>query len=206
MKNLMMATALAVVSTVGFAAAAQAAEATASVNVRSGPGTAYTVLDTLYPGEEVSIAECRSSGWCLVAHTGPDGWVSSRYLTNTSSDDEGDYGNGSSSNSSIGLSFSFGNGYGGPRGGFPGGYPGDYPGNGNGGPGGMNGNQNLVCLVTFFQASQVQAGADADVQSARVMTRAQAERLDRPNDRRAIFDYGSNRQTRDTCEYLNDLN
>ena len=48
--------------------------------------------------------------------------------------------------------------------------------------------------------------ADANVQRARVMSRAEAERRDGPNDRQAIFDYGTNRQTRETCNYLDQLN
>jgi len=81
-----------------------------------------------------------------------------------------------------------------------------FGGNG-GGQGNGGGNQEeLVCLVTFFDASQVQAGADADVESARVLPRSRAEALDRPNDRRAIFDYGTDQQTISTCDYLNNLN
>jgi hypothetical protein len=71
-------------------------------------------------------------------------------------------------------------------------------------PGG--GREELVCLVTFLDESDVAAGADADVESARVLPRSAAEALDRPNDRRAIFDYGSDAQTRDTCDYLDNLN
>jgi uncharacterized protein YraI len=61
------------------AALAYPAEATGSVNVRSGPSTGYAVLDTLHPGENVDIRRCRG-GWCFVSHNGPDGWVSARYL------------------------------------------------------------------------------------------------------------------------------
>jgi uncharacterized protein YraI len=55
------------------------ARATVSLNVRSGPGTGNGVIDTLSPGERVSVEQCRS-GWCFIEHPGPDGWVSSRYL------------------------------------------------------------------------------------------------------------------------------
>lgn len=64
----------------------------------------------------------------------------------------------------------------------------------------------LVCLVTFFDEDEVEGGADADVESARVLPRSEAEERDRPNDRRRIFDYGTNRQTEDTCEYLDSIN
>ncbi|MHB1166743.1 MAG: SH3 domain-containing protein [Candidatus Nanopelagicales bacterium] len=65
----------------GWSIAAQAAEATASVNVRSGPGVGYAVVDVLSAGEQVDIDRCVSNGWCYVIKAGPDGWVSGRYLT-----------------------------------------------------------------------------------------------------------------------------
>lgn len=64
------------------AGSAFAAQATASVNVRSGPGTNYSVVDTLFPGEQVGIRSC-SGSWCLVDNqNGPDGYVSRTYLAN----------------------------------------------------------------------------------------------------------------------------
>jgi hypothetical protein len=63
-----------------------------------------------------------------------------------------------------------------------------------------------VCLVTFYHRGDVAGGADANVQRAQVMTRAEAELRDGPNDRQAIYDYGTNQQTRETCNYLNNLN
>jgi uncharacterized protein YraI len=60
------------------------AEATVSLNVRSGPGTNYRVIDTLRPGENVEISR-RSGGWCYLVKSGPDGWSSCRYLTDASS-------------------------------------------------------------------------------------------------------------------------
>jgi uncharacterized protein YraI len=59
------------------------AEASLSLNVRSGPGTNYRVIDTLRPGENVEITR-RSGGWCYVIKNGPDGWASCRYLVDTS--------------------------------------------------------------------------------------------------------------------------
>ena len=67
-------------------------------------------------------------------------------------------------------------------------------------------NQNEVCLVTFFKRSQVSGGADVNVQRARVFPARIAQRMDRPNDRNRIFDYGTKRQTRQTCRYLNNIN
>lgn len=189
MKKKIIATALAAITGLGFASAAVADQATASVNVRSGPGTQYRVVDTLYPGEDVNIETCRSNGWCLIEHYGPDGWVSARYLSN----DGGDYGDDDRivvrRSPNVTFSFSFGRGDG-----FSIGTP----------PRGSN--RDLVCLVTFYNRADVAGGADADVQRAQVMSRAEAERRDGPNDRQAIFDYGTNKQTRETCNYLDNLN
>ena len=66
--------------------------------------------------------------------------------------------------------------------------------------------QEQVCLVTFFKRSQVSGGADVNVQRAQILPRRVAAQRDRPNDRKRIFDYGSNRQTRETCRYLNQIN
>jgi uncharacterized protein YraI len=68
-----------------WSAAAAAVEAIANVNVRSGPGVDYSVVDTLSEGETVDIDRCVTWGWCYVLKRGPDGWVSARYLT----DDDG---------------------------------------------------------------------------------------------------------------------
>ncbi|HEV7292320.1 MAG TPA: SH3 domain-containing protein [Devosia sp.] len=62
----------------GIALAAPAA-ATTNVNVRSGPGTGYGVVDALRRGERVEVTGCRG-GWCYVEKRGPDGWVSANYL------------------------------------------------------------------------------------------------------------------------------
>jgi hypothetical protein len=71
---------LAAAVTLFSAGSALAAVATTTVNVRSGPGTGYGVVDVLNPGEYVSIRD-QSGGWCDISHSGPDGWVSCAYLT-----------------------------------------------------------------------------------------------------------------------------
>lgn len=65
---------------VPLAALALDATATTWLNVRGGPGAANPVVDTLYPGESVSVEECEPGGWCRIGHSGPDGWVNSSYL------------------------------------------------------------------------------------------------------------------------------
>ena len=190
MKTILTACAVAAVVGLGCGTTTIADEATASVNVRTGPGTQYRVVDTLYPGEQVNIETCRSNGWCRITHSGPDGWVSARYLSN----DGGDYGSDRGDREvrrspNVTFSFSFGRGNG---------YSIGTPPRGS--------NRDLVCLVTFYNRGDVAGGADANVQRAQVMSRAEAERRDGPNDRQAIFDYGTNRQTRATCNYLDRLN
>ncbi|MBJ3783467.1 SH3 domain-containing protein [Devosia sediminis] len=71
--------ALAVLATTAAAFAAPAT-ATGSVNVRTGPGTGYAVVDTLRRGQQVEVQHCRGS-WCFVEKRGPDGWVSANYLS-----------------------------------------------------------------------------------------------------------------------------
>ena len=66
--------------------------------------------------------------------------------------------------------------------------------------------EELVCLVTFYDRSQVAAGADADVESAQILPRSVAESRNGPNDRREVFDYGTDQQTINTCGYLDRLN
>lgn len=75
-------------ATIGLLAATTAslavgAHATVSLNVRSGPGTSFNVLDVLFAGENIDVTECvtqNSKNWCRIEHSGPDGWVSSSYL------------------------------------------------------------------------------------------------------------------------------
>lgn len=181
LSGLLVMTALAAVPAVS------AAEATGSVNVRSGPGTSYRIVDRLFRGENVNVQRCRSSGWCYITHPGPDGWVSARYLV--SNDFADDYPASRRMRPDISFSIIIGGG------GF-----------GGGGGGGGGTREELVCLVTFFDRDQVEAGRDADVERARVLPRSEAERRDGPNDRQAIFDYGTDRQTRETCDYLDNLN
>lgn len=72
--------ALAALGATTASAFAVTAYATSPVNVRTGPGTSYAIVDTLRRGERVDIDYCRGS-WCFVEKSGPDGWVSARYLS-----------------------------------------------------------------------------------------------------------------------------
>ncbi len=67
-------------------ALAYPATASNAVHVRSGPGTQYNIVDTLHGGEHVNVDQCSQGyGWCHVEHSGPDGWVSARYLADAQS-------------------------------------------------------------------------------------------------------------------------
>ncbi len=84
------------------AAFATSAQSTTALNVRTGPGTSFGVVDTLTPGEHVEISECAENGWCFIEHEGPDGWVSSNYLEPVSG------GTGGSTGENCGFSFNIG--------------------------------------------------------------------------------------------------
>ena len=56
------------------------ATATSWLNVRPTPSTAFDPVDTLYPGEAVTIEECNAANWCRISHPGDDGWVNADYL------------------------------------------------------------------------------------------------------------------------------
>ncbi len=71
------------------AAGAATAYATATVNVRSGGGTGYAVVDVLRPGERVEVEYCKGA-WCFVEKRGPDGWVNANYLAADRYDDSED--------------------------------------------------------------------------------------------------------------------
>ncbi|GLQ08618.1 hypothetical protein GCM10007913_05500 [Devosia yakushimensis] len=82
LRNKLIAGGLAAFAMLATATVAMAAPAyvTSNVNVRSGPGTGYGVVDTLRRGEQVDVQQCRGS-WCYVEKRGPDGWVSANYLS-----------------------------------------------------------------------------------------------------------------------------
>src|SRR5690606_21757915 len=80
--NIATGVAVAATAAVVFLPAAYAAPGTvtSNVNVRSGPGTNYAVVDTARRGETVDVQRCQGS-WCYIVKSGPDGWVSSNYLS-----------------------------------------------------------------------------------------------------------------------------
>ena len=105
--NIATGVAVAATAVVVFLPAAYAAAGvvTGNVNVRSGPGTNYAVVDVVARGTPVDVQQCQGS-WCYIAKSGPDGWVSASYLS---------AGGGSPVNpSQPGISFGFSTGPNGP--------------------------------------------------------------------------------------------
>ena len=74
--------------------------ATANVNVRSGPGTGYSIIGSLYKGTIVPRLGT-SGSWTKISYNGGTGYVSSQYLTASSysGGTNGSTGSGSSSQS-----------------------------------------------------------------------------------------------------------
>lgn len=105
--NVATGVAVAATAAVVFLPAAYAAPGTvtSNVNVRSGPGTNYAVVDTVRRGTQVDVQQCQGS-WCYIAKPGPDGWISSTYLSAA--------GGAPVNPQQPGLSFGFSTGPGGP--------------------------------------------------------------------------------------------
>jgi hypothetical protein len=60
---------------------ASAEIATATANIRSGPGVGNPIVGVLRPGERVDVRRCvNADRWCLISRPGPDGWVAARFL------------------------------------------------------------------------------------------------------------------------------
>jgi SH3-like domain-containing protein len=80
--NIATGIAVAMTAAVVFLPAAQAAPGTltANVNVRSGPGTNFAVVDVVARGTIVDVQRCQAS-FCYISKSGLNGWVASSYLT-----------------------------------------------------------------------------------------------------------------------------
>jgi uncharacterized protein YraI len=61
------------------ASAANAAVVSGDLNLRSGPGTGYRVIDTMPAGSYVDVLGCTGS-WCQVQFAGVTGYASASYL------------------------------------------------------------------------------------------------------------------------------
>jgi Protein of unknown function (DUF1236)/Bacterial SH3 domain len=64
----------------GGAIAGERYAATIDVNIRSGPGANYPIVEILHSGETIAATKC-DTGWCSVtAPGGGEGWIASRFL------------------------------------------------------------------------------------------------------------------------------
>lgn len=182
-----------------MATSALAAEAISGANVRSGPGADYRVVAQLAAGANVTVNECVAAGWCRISHAGPDGWVSARLLADNGN--AADYYNAPGGRAAVAEEADRGDDDGYPiligraselgLGSFRFGFGGDGE---------------LVCLVTFFERADVRAGRDSDVERAQLLPMRLAQRGDGPNDNRAIYDYGTDRETTRACRALDRMN
>lgn len=84
------------------------AAAKSPVNVRTGPGTSFGIVDQLSTGEVVNVTECAPSNFCFVERDGPDGWVSANYLTTVDDDEEEEMEGGGGSNPDCSFGFVIG--------------------------------------------------------------------------------------------------
>lgn len=74
--------------------ASGSATTTSAVNVRSGPGTSYSVLTVAAKGTTLPTTGKTSGGWTEVIHNGQAAWVSTSYLTQGSGSGVGTPGAG----------------------------------------------------------------------------------------------------------------
>ena len=63
----------------GSAGVASAAVVEGDLNLRTGPSTSYSIIDTMPAGANVDILSCTGS-WCRVAFRGIEGYASASYL------------------------------------------------------------------------------------------------------------------------------
>lgn len=78
---LSLAAALLAMTLAGGASAATQAIATADVNLRAGPGTAYPVVRVVPARAPITSFGCVADySWCDIGHAGARGWVAARYV------------------------------------------------------------------------------------------------------------------------------
>ena len=82
-KRTIFVSALALGAVVAVPASAEiVATAITPLNVRSGPGPEYSIVDTIPDRGQTTIIGCiRDSLWCQVSHKGRQGWAYFQYLT-----------------------------------------------------------------------------------------------------------------------------
>lgn len=76
-----VASGLYITSEAGSLAYGAATVGASSLNVRSGPGTSYSIIKTIVHDEKLVILEKTSPEWFHIVYCGTEGYVSSLYLT-----------------------------------------------------------------------------------------------------------------------------
>ena len=67
----------------GLTGAALAETATTNgvfVNIRSGPGTKYSVICLAWPNVRFTVSDC-GKNWCSANYLGKQGWISAHHIT-----------------------------------------------------------------------------------------------------------------------------
>ena len=81
--TMLVATSASIVYDTVAQAATTTMRATTAVNVRTGPGTNYTRIGVLYPGQTVTATGPSQNGWVPVTFNGKAAWISAQYLAGT---------------------------------------------------------------------------------------------------------------------------
>lgn len=82
MNKLMMIPVAAIAVAAAAPAFAEMATVTTDLNVRAGPGTQNPVIGRVGAGQSVNVNGClETGGWCSIATSQGEGWVSSGYLS-----------------------------------------------------------------------------------------------------------------------------
>jgi uncharacterized protein YraI len=81
MKHVLGASAVALLTSTS-AYAATTAMATTDLNIRSGPGPMFEVVDVIASSDDVMVEGClEDANWCQVEYNGTEGWAYGAYLT-----------------------------------------------------------------------------------------------------------------------------
>src|SRR4051794_31429322 len=84
---------------------------TSALNLRSGPGTSYTVILVMPSGASVDLLGSASNGFLEVAYQGTEGWASADYLDAGGGSDGGDVVDTAVTTSALNLRSGPGTGY-----------------------------------------------------------------------------------------------
>ena len=88
----MLVTAVPVLNSPVYAAGMGTYKTTASVNLRSGPGTGYSIVQLVYEGSEINVIDTSDPEWYKVKLSdGTTGYIASEYLSEISTESGGTY-------------------------------------------------------------------------------------------------------------------